>query len=234
VDNLHLLRGRASHVLRFLFGGLIFVLVAYLVAPEGYAERLESLTSIFDGTKRAYTAEIGYRANIYRTGVTAFIENPLIGVGMDRFTIWASQRDASMIGTHEVHNAVLSVAANQGLLGLIPDVALLVLTFLDFSRVQAVGRYYRYLKDEELEQIYIRALTAQVGFIGILTVAMFQPGTFWRGIWAFFAIYTALVKLTQQRLAELGAGTSPSENPAAASSSAAGPSFNANPGEFLT
>jgi hypothetical protein len=108
--------------------------------------------------------------------------------------------------------------------------ALLVLTFLDFSRVQAVGRYYRYLQDEELEQIYVRALTAQVGFIGILTVAMFQPGTFWRGIWVFFAVSTILVQLTRKRLVELGVGDSQSENRTATSGSQTGTPFDTNPG----
>jgi O-antigen ligase len=222
-------RMRRLRDLRIVFAALALALVAYLVAPEGYAERLKSLESIFDSTERVYSDQIEYRADIYKAGLIAFAENPVIGVGTDRFALWAGQRDARMIGTHEIHNAVLKVAANQGLLGLVPYMALLVLTFLDFSRVQAVGRYYRYLQDEELEQIYVRALTAQVGFIGILTVAMFQPGTFWRGIWALFAVSTILVQLTRKRLVELGVGDSQNENRTAASESPTGTSFEMNP-----
>ena len=225
-------RMRRLRDLRIVFAALALVLVAYLVAPEGYTERLKSLESIFDSTERAYSDQIRYRADIYKTGLIAFAENPVIGVGTDRFVFWAGQRDARMIGTHEIHNAVLQVAANQGLLGLVPYMALLVLTFLDFSRVQAVGRYYRYLQDEELEQIYFRALAAQVGFIGILTVAMFQPGTFWRGIWAFFAVSTILVQLTRKRLVELGVGDSQNGNRTVASENPTGTSFDMNPGEF--
>lgn len=225
-------RMRRLRDLRIIFAALALALVAYLVAPEGYAKRLESLESIFDSKHRVYSDEIEYRVNIYKAGLIAFAENPVIGVGTDRFVLWAGQRDARMIGTHEIHNAVLKVAAEQGLLGLVPYVCLLVLTFLDFSRVQAVGRYYRYLRDEELDRIYVRALTAQVGFIGILTVAMFQPGTFWRGIWALFAVSTILVQLTRKRLVVLGVGDSRKSNRAVTSETSTGTSFEMNRGEF--
>jgi len=202
------LRMRRLSDLRVVAAGLVFVVIAYLVAPEGYASRLESLVNIFQSTRTAYTDEIGYRASIYQAGFIAFVENPVIGVGLEQFVDWAGRRDASMIGVHEIHNAVLKVAANQGLLGVVPYLALLLVTFLDFSRVQVVARAYRHLQDYELDQLYVRALTAQVGFVGILVVGMFQPGTFWRGIWALFAISTVLIELTRQRLNELGVGQS--------------------------
>lgn len=200
-------RMRRLSDLRIVFAGIVFVLIAYFVAPEGYAERLESLAGIFDSTRQAAGDEIGYRARIYQAGLMAFIENPIIGVGLDQFVVWAGNRDASL-GTHEVHNSILNVAANQGLFGVVPYLALVFLTFSELSRVQAVTKAYRHLADFELDQLYVRALTAQVGFVGIMGVAMFQPGTFWRGIWALFAISTVLVELTRRRLRELGVGRS--------------------------
>jgi hypothetical protein len=48
---------------------------------------------------------------------------------------------------------------------------------------------------------------AQIGYVGILVVAQFQPGTFWRGIWIMFAFSTIILSLTRERLQELATRT---------------------------
>jgi hypothetical protein len=39
----------------------------------------------------------------------------------------------------------------------------------------------------------------QVGFVGILVVAQFQPGLIWKTMWAMFGLSTALLGLTERR-----------------------------------
>lgn len=203
MGGLWLLRMRRLSDLRIVAAGVVLAIVATIAAPEGYSDRISSLGRIFGRGRGTAADEIDYRAHIYELGAIAFATHPVIGVGTERFQTWAAERDLSNLGIHEVHNAFLKVAGNQGLLGLIPYVALIWLTFADLSRVQKLAHQYRHLQDDELGQLYIRAVTIQVGFIGILTVAQFQPGTFWRGIWAVMAISTVLLDMTRRRIAVL-------------------------------
>ncbi len=51
----------------------------------------------------------------------------------------------------------------------------------------------------------MRAVMAQIGYVGILVVAQFQPGTFWRGLWVMFAFSTIILSLSRERVKELEA-----------------------------
>jgi hypothetical protein len=89
--------------------------------------------------------------------------------------------------------------------GLIPYMAILILTYLDFSRAQRLALSRDHLRDPELSALHLRAVMAQIGYVGILVVAQFQPGTFWRGIWVMFALSTVILSLIRKRLEALGA-----------------------------
>ena len=181
----------------FLLGG------AAAMAPDTYFERIQTLTQLAD-RDRNYSVDLLDRMTIYKAGFSAFASNPLLGVGPLRFGFWASRRDPRIAEDDSVHNAVLKVASEQGLLGVVPYVAILLLTWLDLSRSQNLVRRWRGPPDDELRALYVRAAFVQLGYLGVMIVAQFQPGTFWKGIWAMIALSTVIEQLTRRRIELLG------------------------------
>jgi O-antigen ligase len=152
---------------------------------------------------------LGGRIVIYKTALIALATHPILGVGVDRYQAWAltyepkKRSDKPIQISHMPHNGVLVVASQQGLVGLIPYLAILILAYRDFSLAQRLARSRRDLRDPELEALYIRALMAQIGYLGILAVIMFQPGYLWRVMWTMIALSTVILSLTRKRLSEL-------------------------------
>ncbi len=211
---------------------IVLVVGALLVvgiglAPSGYLERLSSLSDAITGSARAGTG-INERVRVYVAGLAAFASNPVAGVGTAAFTHWAPTWDPTMRGTPTVHNAVLKVAAEQGLLGLVPYLAILVLTFSEYSTAQRLARRYRRRGSPELEQLYVRALALQVSFVGLATVAMFQPGTWWRGMWVLFGLSTVTLQLVREHVAAV---TDEVEDADAAPTWTSVPEYEPQPGE---
>jgi O-antigen ligase len=207
---LFLLRSRRIPDPRFVVGIAVLAAFAVLAAPEGYVDRIKTLVP-FSADSR-YQSRSAYehhsfsgRLDVYRASVVGFATHPLLGVGTERYLDWVSSYDRKLAGGFTIHNAVLSVACQQGLLGLIPYLALLILTYRDFSRAQRLAQSRRDLDDPELRALQLRAQMAQLGYVGILVVAQFQPGTFWRGVWCMFAFSTIILSLTRERLAQLEA-----------------------------
>jgi O-antigen ligase len=230
MGGLFLVRFRRIPDLRLIFAIAVLGVVAIVVAPEGYTDRLVTLLpeswvpssregKTFDG--RSFSG----RSAQYKAAVVGFASHPVLGVGAERYLDWVPSYDPKLAGRHNIHNAILSVACQQGLLGLVSYLAILILTFRDFSRTQRLALSNRDLDDPELGALYTRAVMGQIGYVGIFVVAQFQPGTFWRGMWIMFALSTILLSLTRARVAQLEM-QSPSER----ASSPRPPHQNAVPG----
>lgn len=196
-------RFRRASDLRYVAIAILLAIVAVILAPEGYADRLASLTQLIEQPSSGYTPDLERRLAHYRAAIGAFVSNPLLGIGTDRFQSWAPSFDSSLVYADVIHNAILRVAASEGLLGLIPFLAILILAWRDLSRAQRLTRHWRGSGDRELRALYIRSVMVQIGFVGILVVAQFQPGTFWRGVWTSFALSTILLDLSRRKLREV-------------------------------
>jgi O-antigen ligase len=193
---------------RLIAAAVILSAVAIVAAPEGYSERLRTLLLLTKSSgqqaRPGYTHQtFSGRLAIYEASVVGFATHPVLGIGADRYLEWVPDYNPRLADGFIIHNAVLSVACHQGLLGLIPYLAILILTYRDFSRAQYLVRSRREFDDPELKALYVRAVMAQLGYVGIFVVAQFQPGAFWRGMWVMFALSTVILALTKERLSEL-------------------------------
>jgi O-antigen ligase len=199
---------------RLIVAALILLIVAVATSPEGYGERLHSLLLLSSGkVTSAYAADtFSGRLEIYKAAITGFATHPVFGVGAERYLEWVPSYDPRLAGGFNIHNAILYVACQQGLLGLIPYISILFLTYVDFSQSQRLARARRLTRDAQLSAFGMRSAMLQIGYIGILVVAQFQPGTFWRVLWVMFALSTITLSLTRARVAEMDASKGSSDS----------------------
>jgi O-antigen ligase len=196
MGSLWALRFRRIQDVRALLMVVLLGVTAIAFAPEAYFERLSSLTRVADARTRGRDVQ----ERIQREGgaVIAFLTHPVIGIGAGRFVYWTAEEG---LPVNNAHNAILKVASEQGLVGLIPYLAILTLTWVHLSRAYRVARRNR--GDPEMRVLASRAVMLQVGFLGLFTVAMFQPGTLWKGMWLATGTSTVIVALVRIRMAEL-------------------------------
>jgi putative inorganic carbon (HCO3(-)) transporter len=132
--------------LRWLVGGLVVGLVVALSTPA-YAERLASFTTILGATQQAGSSEAADNAVRGRTtevlsAVLAFADHPVLGVGPGAFPVVYPHYAAEVgirprLEEREAHNLYAGIAAETGLLGLVPFVLLLWRLLSGLSRAAA-------------------------------------------------------------------------------------------------
>jgi O-antigen ligase len=179
----------------FLLLGLVV-----LLAPERFRERIESFTT---EEGRAEDLSIQKRFLVNEYAVRAFASNPLVGVGMGAFGAWANAREPRIGYNFSIHNAYLQVAAGQGLLGLIPYMMILTLTWRDYTRTWKVAGRAPYRSDPEMVRLGLTAIFLQISFLGILVGHVFMPSVRWKMAWLLVAVSNVVIRLASQRITEM-------------------------------
>jgi O-antigen ligase len=199
-----MMRFRRISDLKYVGVMLLAFLVGAIFSPTAYMERLATIGDAFelvvgDAPPASRTeAELGTRLEVMKAAVGAFFSSP-VGAGVANFGPWAVKAGYKMSVGHSPHNAVLQVASEYGIIGLVPYLTILVMTWTHLGRAQRIAHGLRMRRDRELELLQMRALMVQLGYLGILIVAQFQPGFFWKGMWASFGLSTAVLALTERR-----------------------------------
>lgn len=208
-------RFRGVQNFRYAIVVLVFLIGAVIFAPTGYLTRIQSLGQLKgDAPVNPRTESIEGRAFTYLLAGRAFLSNPILGVGARQFRPWVREHHPEVGWSNVVHNAILEVAVDQGLIGVIPYLAILILTWRDFSRAQRAAKRWRGQTDSELTALYLRAVFIQIGFLMILVVVQFHPGAYWKGMWAMFALSTVVLGLVRRRIRELELSSGVAAEPA--------------------
>jgi len=158
------------------------------------------------------------RVVIGEFAVRAFVNDPAFGVGYGGFGPWAMKHlhslrqtgraaethgtEVSMVGAGKaIHNSYLHVAAEMGLLGLIPYLAFLGLSWLDYSRAWKLAR--RYPRDPILSKLYLYALFLQMALFAALVDNLTLSSLRYKGQWMVLALSTVVLFFTRQRIRTL-------------------------------
>lgn len=120
-----MLRGRAQ------FFALCFVACLAYAFTIGTSET-ERLTARFDPQMVTHSA--AYRTELYRSSVLAFVDSPVVGVGLS--TVQAKYTGTLGQLGHATHNSFIGIAASSGLIGL-----------LLFTSFLLTGMYYAFFTD---------------------------------------------------------------------------------------
>jgi O-antigen ligase len=204
------LRSGRLDLLRYAWVPVAVGLAVAVVAPQGFYARIGTMTS---AEAREQDSSIQGRLGDYSNAMRAFLSNPITGVGFYRFGVWAHENLDWRIGTRKaIHNAYLRVAADQGLMGLIPFGAILFLTWRDLSRVQAMARR-RQDSSPELKRLGREALLVQTAFLGTLIGNVFCPALRYKMPWLLYALSTVMLAMSVSALRARDAPLEASLNP---------------------
>jgi O-antigen ligase len=190
------IRFRRFDIFRVAIPAVLLVGLAITLMPGSVADRLETMAP----SKANQDTSILSRKETLPLALQAFGENPVVGVGISGWLRWAVQHRAAYRDV--IHNSHLHVAAEQGLLGLVPFTALTVMAWLDFSRTWRFGRR-RGRTDPLLRDLGTQATYLQLGYLGCLVVSQFQPAMRYKGLWLCFALSAVVVSLARARAAEV-------------------------------
>jgi O-antigen ligase len=187
-----------------------------LYLPQTVQERIETMT---DPIQRARDGSIQSRFVIGRYAIGAFLASPLVGQGEGTsFNKWAwQQRGGRAVSDATIHNAYLHVAAIQGLLGLIPFLAIYGLTWTDYNRAWRAARRHP-ARDPDLLSLGHYAIFLQIAFLGTILAGFFGQQQRSKTMWLLLALSPVLVRLVRERIGELERGAAPLAEAAASES----------------
>lgn len=194
-----MVRFRRFDLLRYAIPGAAAVAAAfYFLAPPGYFDRI--LTARDEAEDLMAGHSDSHRVPGWIWGLKAFAWYPLTGVGRANFGNWVARYEPELSG-HTPHNSFLEVASTMGLLGFVPFLALLYLTWRDFVQVRAYAR--RRPRDPPLRALAQRASYLEGVFLGWCVACQFGPMAFDRGPWICFVFGTVLLYSARARTVEL-------------------------------
>ena len=236
---LWMIRFRAYRFLPALVAaGVLGGFVMFFATPQ-WSERMETLANV--GSADA-DASVRIRMVVNEYAARAFVNNPIFGVGYLYFGRWGVDRIRELRQTGQadvlagtetafvrsrvaIHNSYLHVAAEMGLLGLIPYLIFLGLAWSDYSRTWKTAK--RFPADPLISKIYLAATFLQIGLAVGLVDNLFLSSLRFKSLWVLLALSTVLQHLLRARLAEL------SRDPAAPGRGTSGPTFGADPAAGL-
>jgi O-antigen ligase len=181
-------RVRAVNLLKYAVPVALIIVAVVIYMPSAVEERIATLSPAGARTDDSIVS----RTHTNRMALEAFASSPLIGIGSSRFFSYAIAKGSAYANV--VHNAFLDVAAEEGLLGLVPFVAITWLSWRDFTRSAGAARKRRRETgaDTGLE---VRSVLLQTALVGCLLVSQFQPTQRYKGLWLLFALATVMTRL---------------------------------------
>ena len=212
-----LYRSRQIENLKYVILAGLVLAVVVLMTPESVFARLET---VFDRSARQGDASIQSRFFQFSLALKAFFSSPLWGVGGENFVAWSARQPDGFSNPWSVHNAYLAVAAEQGLLGLVPYLAILLLTWIDFTRCRRIARAHSRQDDLELRNLGHYAFFMQIALLGMLVMALTGQAHRSKTMWMVLGLSAPLLALCRSRSGQFSAVVSrPLESMEAASTS---------------
>lgn len=193
-----LLRFRRADLVRYTMAGLLLAVLAVPFAPSSVWERLSTL----EGSRLSTEGSAQSRLVQAQLGVIAFVENPIAGVGRRNFINWARRDERARI-SNGIHNMYLNVAAEQGLIGLVPFLAILVIAWREYGRAWTLLGQGQALRDPRAQALRTRALGLHMGLLGILMTGLFHPSQNFKPLWILLGLSTAVYSMARALRSEL-------------------------------
>ena len=187
---------------------VVAILVAAPFAPASFWERMSSITDD-QKDKQQFTGTRETRTNLMQAGIDTFLERPFTGVGAGQFQNynppWRKQQ------WNETHNALIQVAAETGIVGL------LAFTFLIGAAYRAAAATRRLLarprrawmadpiqtviSDADRQWLFAYAVAMTAGLIGWFVCSMFASLAYNWTFYYLFALIVAAYQLTRDCVA---------------------------------
>jgi putative inorganic carbon (hco3(-)) transporter len=186
---------------------IVAILLAAPFVPASYWSRMSSITDD-QKDKTEFTGSREARSDLMTAGVQTFMERPLTGVGAGQFKNF--NPSWKKVQWNETHNALLQVASELGVLGLV------AFGFLIYRAGMAAAATRRMLSrprkasqpdplglamsDEDRRWLYQNTVAMSAGLVGWFVCSMFASVAY---NWTFYYLLALIVagrELTRDRL----------------------------------
>lgn len=176
------------------------LIMVLLMAPTSVVDRFNTL---IDPQERATDQSIQGRFTNLEWGLKAFASNPIIGVGRLSYQAWAWSQPGGREVHSKMHSGHLRIALEQGIVGLIPYVMILLLSWRQYTRAWRMARSRDFRGDPLLSQLGTYALLLQVALFGILVEGLASMIVVKKSVWLVLALSPVVQRLVVQRVEEL-------------------------------
>jgi O-antigen ligase len=187
---------------------VVTVLVAAPFAPPSFWERMSSITND-QKDKQEFTGSREARSDLMQAGIETFLQRPITGVGAGQFQnfnpYWRKQQ------WNETHNALIQVAAETGIVGLLTFTYLIVAAFRAASATQRLLKYPRragmadpvrtVMSDSDRDWLFGNAVGMTAGLVGWFVCSMFASIAYNWTFYYLLGLMVAACQLTRDRLA---------------------------------
>jgi O-antigen ligase len=187
---------------------VVALLVAAPFAPSSFWERMSSITND-QKDKQEFTGSREARSDLMQAGIETFLERPITGVGAGQFQnfnpYWRKQQ------WNETHNALIQVAAETGIVGLLTFTYLIVAAFRAASTTQRLLAHPRragmadpvqtVMSDSDRDWLFGNAVGMTAGLVGWFACSMFGSIAYNWTFYYLFGLIVAACYLTRDRLA---------------------------------
>jgi putative inorganic carbon (HCO3(-)) transporter len=178
-------------------------LAALPVLPSSFTDRMSSIFNAEEDPTGSREA----RKRLLREGFAAFLAHPVLGLGAGQFKNYLPEEREQ--AWRETHNAVLQVASELGVVGLIVFLAVVYMGFRAGVRAAKMLRRARRQhqarapggtrRDRDPLELYTAAMIASL--TGWFAAAMFASVAYY---WTFYLVLGLAVTLREITLAEVG------------------------------
>jgi O-antigen ligase len=188
---------RTNHFL-WIIGAAALLLIIF---PE-YVTRIASIQSIQgfispeESSSEAPDGAIEGRATEMLAAILVFVDHPVLGVGPDMFRYY-SREYGNKLGIHaieeqrEAHSLYLDIAANNGILGLVGFLGIVVVTLVELFRVRK-----RWLEEHpDVANIATSFIMANVAY---LATGIFLHLSYIRYFWLLMALSSAVILVSRE------------------------------------
>ncbi len=150
-----------TRIIIYLVIVVIVAVVIFSMVSQTFIARIETLKSL-DSSMHSQKGEAIYaRYQAYKSALGLFLDHPILGVGIRNFYLY------NPVGV--VHNTYLEVLTCTGLIGFIPFMTIVYLTWRELREVQSFWR----LRDRGNSLNYQYAVALELGFIAYLVTILF-------------------------------------------------------------
>jgi putative inorganic carbon (HCO3(-)) transporter len=186
---------------------LVGLFVAAPLVPERFWERMSTIADP-KRDKEEFTGSRQARSDLLEEGIAAFKSHPLVGVGAGQFK--AYNPPGRRQPWREAHNAIVQVAAETGIVGLLAFVFLIVRAIIATIKTRSMlggtgprgspDPLRHVLSDTDRAILHSQTVAMTAGLMGWLACALFASVAF---NWTFYyalALAVAARELIQHRL----------------------------------
>ncbi len=172
------------------FALVVLLLTPLVLLPSSLVKRLTNPT-------RSDQEAADSRVVLWRVGIRMFEDKPILGVGLEQFKglvpqyAYADEEAPKLVA----HNTYIHLAAELGVLGLLPFVGALVLAF------RSLGKVVRQTEVSGPALFHQTALAMQAGLVAFAVGAFFLTAWWQRMFWFFLFLSICLVTIHRRHMA---------------------------------